>query len=110
MTLAPNASLLANDASLHYITTTTTLKDAPNIVKHVQSSNVQFKKKKEELLHAVEGRDSIAVEVDTVIEFLTTGGPYLPGLDDNFLANRTVYLLVVRVAVPLDLVRLSHTH
>ena len=98
---APNASLLANEASLHYVTTTTTFKGTDDIVKHFKSFGVQLKKKKEEFLNVVEGRDpTIAVEVDTVIEFLTSGGPYLPGLDDNFLTDRVVYLPVVCIAVP----------
>jgi hypothetical protein len=33
--------------------------------------------------------------VDTAFEFISSGGPYLPGLDDNFLADRTVYLPIV---------------
>ena len=98
---APNASLLANEASIHYVTTTTTIQGTDDIVKHFKSFSAQLRRKKEEFLNVVEGRDRvIAVEVDTVIEFLTGGGPYLPGLDDNFLADRVVYLPIVCIAVP----------
>ncbi|KAK7747702.1 hypothetical protein SLS62_008948 [Diatrype stigma] len=91
---APDASLLANDASLHYVTTTTTFKGPADIIKVIKGSNGQLKKNKEDVLYAVEGQNALAVEVDTALEFFTSGGPYLPGLDDNFLADRKVYLAV----------------
>jgi len=92
---APNTSMLADDASLHYITSTTSFRGATEILKHLSSMRNQVKKKREDLLHVVEGQNAIAAEVDTAFEFITSGGPYLPGLDDNFLADRTVYLPVV---------------
>ncbi len=92
----PDASLLANDASLHYVTTTTSFNGAADIIKHLKSSNGKFKKNKEKFLHAVQGQNALAVEIDTSLEFFTSGGPYLPGLDDNFLADRKVYIPVVR--------------
>lgn len=92
---APNTSMLADDASLHYITSTTSFRGATDILKHLSSVRKQVDKKKEDLLHVVEGQNAIAAEVDAVFEFLTSGGPYLPGLDDNFLADRTVYLPIV---------------
>ncbi|KAB5580664.1 hypothetical protein GE09DRAFT_447565 [Coniochaeta sp. 2T2.1] len=94
---APNTSALADNASLHYITSTTSFRGANEIIKHLSSVRNQIKKKKEDLLHVVEGQNAIAAEVDTAFEFLTSGGPYLPGLDDNFLADRTVYLPVVHM-------------
>ncbi|OIW35125.1 hypothetical protein CONLIGDRAFT_567839 [Coniochaeta ligniaria NRRL 30616] len=94
---APNTSFLADDASLHYITSTTSFRGATEILKHLSSVRNQIKKKKEDLLHVVEGQNAIAAEVDTAFEFLTSGGPYLPGLDDNFLADRTVYLPMVHM-------------
>lgn len=57
--------------------------------------NHELKKKEEKFLDVVEGKDSLAVEVQTCIEFETGGGAYLPGLDDNFLADRTVNLPIV---------------
>lgn len=93
---APDASLLANDASLHYITTTTTFTGAADIIKVIKGTNGQLKKNKENVLHVVQGQNALAAEVDTALEFFTSGGPYLPGLDDNFLADRKVYLNVVR--------------
>jgi hypothetical protein len=92
---APNTSQLAADASLHYITSTTSFRGPTEVIKHLNSLRNQLKKKKEDLLHVVEGQNAIAAEVDTVFEFVSSGGPYLPGLDDNFLADRTVYLPMV---------------
>ena len=92
---APSSDALAANASLNYITTTTAYNGPTEIIKHFASQQKQIKKKKEEFLSAVEGKDSIAVEVETSLQFITSGGAYLPALDDNFLADRTVYLAVV---------------
>lgn len=107
---APNTSFLADDASLHYITSTTSFRGATEILKHLSSVRNQIKKKKEDLLHVVEGQNAMAAEVDTAFEFLTSGGPYLPGLDDNFLADRTVYLPIVSNAQHLGDRRRTNSH
>jgi hypothetical protein len=92
---APNSSALADNASLHYVTTTSSFTGATEIIKHLASVRNKIKKKREDVLFAVEGQHALAAELDTTLEFVTSGGPYLPGLDDNFLADRTVYLAVV---------------
>lgn len=92
---APEASLLADDAALHYVTTTTSFRGSANIVQHLTSLRNQVKKKQEEYLTVIEGQNALAIEVDTILEFVTSGAAYLPGMDDNFLADRTVYLPVV---------------
>ncbi|KAH8889566.1 hypothetical protein GQ53DRAFT_219076 [Thozetella sp. PMI_491] len=94
---APNSSALAADASLHYITSTTTFSGATEIIKHLATLRNQVKKKKEDALNVVEGANSIAVEIEASFEFLTGGGPYLPGLDDNFLTDRTVSLAIIHL-------------
>jgi hypothetical protein len=43
----------------------------------------------------VEGTNALAVEVHTTLELLSGGGSYLPGLDDNFLADRIVTFPIV---------------
>lgn len=91
----PNPSFLAADASLHYITTLVTLHGPSEIIKHLNTQDNELKKKEEKFLDIVEGQNAIAVEVHTTIEFLTGGGAYLPSLDDNFLADRTVTLPIV---------------
>jgi len=92
---APNSSALAANASLHYITTTTSFASPTEIIKHLGAVRNQLKKKKEAVLSAIEGQHALAVEIDTTLEFVSGGGAYLPGLDDNFLADRTVYLPIV---------------
>jgi hypothetical protein len=92
---SPNASYLAENASFHYITTLVTYNGASNVIKHLKSQTDQLKKKEENLLDAIEGPGALAVVVETTIEFLIGGGAYLPGLDDNFLADRTVTFPIV---------------
>jgi hypothetical protein len=92
---SPSSSALADDAALHYITTTTSISGATDIIKHLGSVRNKIKKKKEDALFAIENQRALSLELDTTLEFVTSGGPYLPGLDDNFLADRTVYLAVV---------------
>ena len=49
----------------------------------------------------VEGRHALSVDVETTLEFLNGGGAYLPGLDDNFVADRTVTFPMVSVPCTL---------
>lgn len=93
---SPSSSLLADRATLHYVTSTTSIAGPTEIIKHLNTLQKQVKKKKEEVLNLVDGQAAIAVEVDTTLEFQTSGGAYLPGLDDNFLSDRVVYLPIVR--------------
>jgi hypothetical protein len=93
---SPNSSALTDDASLHYVTTTTSFTGATEIIKHLASVRNKIKKKKQDALFAIENQHALALEVDTTLEFVSSGGPYLPGLDDNFLADRTVYIAIVR--------------
>lgn len=102
---SPSSSLLAEDASLHYIPTTTSIKGSAEIIKHLSSLSKQLRKTKEEILNAVDGQINAAFEVDTGLEFLTSGGPYLsvinlPKLDDNLICDRTVYLPIVSRSRP----------
>ncbi|KAM0163475.1 hypothetical protein ACHAQE_003261 [Botrytis cinerea] len=94
---APNPSLLTTDASLHFITTLITVHGASDVVKHLNGQNHQLEKKEETFLNTVEGPSSIAAEIHTTIEFKTSGGSYLPGLDDNFLADRTVTFPIIHI-------------
>ncbi|TVY20655.1 hypothetical protein LARI1_G003317 [Lachnellula arida] len=94
---APNSSFLASDASLHYITTLTTLNGSAEIIKYLNGQNHELKKKEEKFLDVVEGPDSLAVEVHTTLEFQTGGGAYLPSLDDNFLADRIVTFPIIHI-------------
>jgi hypothetical protein len=92
---SPNSALLSDDASLHYITTLTSVHGAADIIKHLGRQTHELKKKEEKFLSAVEGPEALAVELQSTIEFVNGGGAYLPSLDDNFLADRTVQLAIV---------------
>ncbi|KAL8657737.1 MAG: hypothetical protein Q9226_001609 [Calogaya cf. arnoldii] len=93
----PNASAFAPDGSLNYITTLTTLHKADVIGKHLTAHQKILKKKHENVLHAIESDNALCMEVETTIEFLSGGGIYLPGLDDNFLADQLVTFPVIHI-------------
>lgn len=93
---SPNSSFLADDATLHYVTTTTSFTGATQIIKHLNALQKQVKKKREDILTQIEAQNAIALEFNTGLEFQTSGGAYLPGLDDNFVSDRLAYLPIVR--------------
>ena len=90
----PTTDALAPGASLHYIPTAVTITEPAAILKHFATQNQQLKKK-ENFLNVTEGPNGICAETETTIQFEGGGGTFLPGLDDNFLADRTVSLPVV---------------
>lgn len=92
---APSSSALAQDASLHYITTTTSFQGPTDIIKHLNAQRNQIKKNKEDILDVVEGPGALAISTALTLEFLDRGGAYLPGLDDQFLSDRVVDIAVV---------------
>ena len=92
---APTEAVLAPDAALNYISTLSTFHNAASVVKHLTKQQETLKKKKESVLNVIEGNSSVCLEVETTLEFVNGGGAYLPGLDDNFLADRTVTLPIV---------------
>lgn len=92
---APSSSALAQNASLHYITSTTSFHGPTDIIKHLSSQRNLIKKIKEDPITVVEGHDALAVQTDLSLEFIVNGGAYLPGLDDQFLSDRVVDLAVV---------------
>lgn len=93
---SPNSSLLAEGATLHYITTTTTVRGATEIIKHFTTLRNQVNKSGEQILETIDGKNVVAFQIKTSLTFITSGGPYLPGLDDNFLADLEVHLPIVR--------------
>ena len=84
----PEQDLLAANATLNYITTTTTFTGAETITKHLHSQGRAITKKSEKVLSAVEGRNSLCLDVELTIEFVSGGGSYLLSLDENFLIDR----------------------
>ena len=97
----PSQGALADKAALHYITTLTSIHDAPAIVKNLQVQEKLLKKTAQKVVSVVEGRHALSLDVETTIEFQNGGGAYLPGLDDNFVADRTVTFPMVSVPCAL---------
>ena len=106
---APNPDTLANDAILSYVTTLTTYNDRTQIIKHLGAQQRVLRKKSEKVLSAIENDRAVFLEVETIIEFISGGGAYLPGLDDNFLADRIVEFPAVRVLPKLSSPSLTFT-
>lgn len=96
---APNSSALAQNASLHYITTTTSFHGPTEVIKHLNAQRNHMKKNREDFLNVIEGQNALAVQTELALEFLDDGGPYLPGLDDQFLSDRMVEIAVVSDAL-----------
>ncbi|KAF2109483.1 hypothetical protein BDV96DRAFT_502527 [Lophiotrema nucula] len=93
----PSTGALADNASLHYITTLTSINDAAPIIKHLSVQEKLLKKKGEKVIGTVEGGNGLTLDVETTIEFVSGGGAYLPGLDDNFVADRLVVFPLVHI-------------
>jgi hypothetical protein len=94
---SPSAGQLNADASLHYITTLTTVNKPAEIAKHLSKQETIVKRKQSKILSRIEGGNAICLDVETTLEFKTGGGAYLPDLDDNFLSERVVTFPIVRM-------------
>lgn len=90
-----NVSCLLERASLHYVPTLTSINSPANITKQLLNQNV-LRTKAQKTLSAVEGPDSLCLDVETTLEFVSGGGNYLPGLDGNFLTDKIVTFPTVR--------------
>lgn len=92
---SPSAAALASNASLHYITTTTSIIEANAIIKHLQAQEKLVKKKNETVLNTIVGGNDIVVETETTYEFIRGGGALLPQMDDNMLVDSLVVIPMV---------------
>jgi hypothetical protein len=90
---APSSGALAEGASINYVLTTITEPTA--ILKHLTAQQKSLKKKSERVLSAIESSNGLCVDTETTIELIAGGGAFLPGLDDNFLADKTVIFPIV---------------
>jgi hypothetical protein len=99
---APTTTALTDNASIHYIPTLTSIHDAAHVLKHLAAQAKLLTKKSDKVLSVVQGRTNLCVETETVIEFISGGGAYVPGLDDNFLADKVVRFPVVSTRPLLD--------
>lgn len=92
---SPNQLSLAENATCQYVTTLTSISQKGAIIKHLENQqNGVVKKKSEKVISAVEGLTSVAIIAETTLEFISSGGAYLPGLD-TFIIDRTATLPVV---------------
>ncbi|KAI9663645.1 MAG: hypothetical protein M1821_007135 [Bathelium mastoideum] len=86
---SPSTDALSDRASLIYVPTLTTINEPTAILKHLATQEKLLKKINERVLSSISGQDGGACyETEITIEFVAGGGAYLPGLDDNFLADR----------------------
>ncbi|KAL8738465.1 MAG: hypothetical protein Q9181_000721 [Wetmoreana brouardii] len=93
----PDASAFAPDGTLNYVTTLTTIHKAEAIAKHLTAHQRVLRRKHENILNTVESDNALCLEVETTIEFITGGGSYLPGLDDNFLADQLITIPIIHI-------------
>lgn len=91
----PSEAALASPATLNYVTSTTSLTGSASILKHIHAQEQVVEKKTETFLNVIENSHSLCVETETTLHFKMGGGTYLPGIDDNFLADKTVTLPIV---------------
>ncbi|TGZ80075.1 hypothetical protein EX30DRAFT_364854 [Ascodesmis nigricans] len=92
---SPSESAISSSAELHYISSGTSLSTPDEIVKYLSRESRLLKKKSEKVLSSVQVQDTLVLEVETELEFVTSGGNYLPGLDDNFLADHVVVFPII---------------
>lgn len=64
-------------------------------MKYLKREQNLLKKRMEKVLSAVETSDRLVLEVETELEFVKSGGNYLPAMDDNFLADQIVTFPIV---------------
>ncbi|KAG8530815.1 uncharacterized protein KY384_004172 [Bacidia gigantensis] len=95
--ISPSADALGENAALNYIPTLTTINSAAAIARHNTAQSKVLRKKEEKIIGCIEGDNAISVDVETTVEFISGGGAYLPGLDDNFLADRIVIFPTIRL-------------
>ena len=95
----PTGAALNDEASLNYIPTLATINSSAAVVKHFANLQRVLKKKEEITLNAIESDNALCLEVDTTVEFLTGGGSYLPGLEENFLSDHTVNFPIVSALI-----------
>jgi hypothetical protein len=87
---SPNPLSLSENVSLNYIPTLRTFTQSGPVIRHLESqSKSEVRKKAEKVIAAVEGQNSLSLDVETTLEFISSGGAYLPGLE-NFVTDRVV--------------------
>ncbi len=96
----PNPLALSQNVALHYITTLNSFTSAGDIVRHLESQNKKVVKiKSGRIISVVEDANALALEVETMLEFISGGGTYLPGLE-NFITDKKATIPTVRLLNP----------
>ncbi|KAG0154533.1 hypothetical protein PDIDSM_101 [Penicillium digitatum] len=93
----PRTAKLADDVSLIYVPTTTKFEQADNVITHVLKNAEVVKTKSNQVISAIEGPNSLCLDIETTLEFIEGGGVYLPSLDENFLADRVATFPTVHI-------------
>ncbi|RMD42638.1 hypothetical protein DV735_g2480, partial [Chaetothyriales sp. CBS 134920] len=94
---SPNPLSLSDNAALHYVPTLTSFTEPGPVIRHLESQSKEVVKPKSfKTINAVQGPSSVALEVDTTLEFLSGGGAYLPRLE-NLVSGRVVNLPVTHI-------------
>lgn len=94
---SPSTGVLADDASINYITTTTTINEPTAILKHLSAQAKQVEKKEEKVVFTIESENGCCIETVTTLQFRMGGGAFLPGMDSNMLDERVVTFPVTHV-------------
>lgn len=94
---SPSASVLAPNASINYITTTTAIHEPAAILKHLQIQQKIVVKKEEKVLHTIESPTGVFLETQTTLQFHNGGGAFLPGMDENVIDERIVTFPLLHV-------------
>jgi hypothetical protein len=94
---SPTTAILAEDAAINYVPTLTSIHEPNSIIKHLAAQSKVMAKKAEKVLSSLESANSLCVEYESIVEFLSSGGAYLPGLDDNFLCDKTVTFPLIHI-------------
>ena len=94
---SPSTGVLASDASLNYITTTTHINEPTAILKHFAAQGKQVVTKDQKVLHTIEGDNGCCIETETTLQFRMGGGAFLPNMDSNMLDEREVTLPLTHV-------------
>ncbi|KAI9374392.1 hypothetical protein BJX61DRAFT_498535 [Aspergillus egyptiacus] len=93
----PKSAPLASDVSLIYITSTTEFNGAEAVLKHLTRQQHIIKINSQTALDAVQGSNSLCLDVETSVQFISGGGAYLPNLDETFLLDRTATFPTIHI-------------
>lgn len=96
---APTEASLNPDAGFHYITTGISLSTPKAITDFLVKEQKILKQKSNKVLSSIQAGQTLVLEVETVLEFVTGAGHYLPGLDSNFVSDHTVVFPLVSIPV-----------